>query len=215
MILESLNELKKLDVNRTVFGSDTHNYELYPPANEAEVLELEQVSNVSLPDDYRHFITQIGNGGAGPAYGLFRVGEHDDNLGFISFKKGCLLGDLSTPFKHSREWNHTKEFWDRAPDVDSMNEQEFEEACDHWRERLNKEYYDTSIMDGAIPICHLGCAIRDWLVVTGLERGNIWRDERAHNSGIYPLENDDGERLTFSVWYDDWISESLVEVRDQ
>ena len=70
-------------------------------------------------------------------------------------------------------------------------------------------------MDGAIPICHLGCAIRDWLVVTGLERGNIWRDERAHNSGIYPLENDDGERLTFSVWYDDWISESLVEVRDQ
>ncbi len=65
------------------------------------------------------------------------------------------------------------------------------------------------MMNGAIPICHLGCALRQWLVVTGPEAGNIWCDYRADRRGIYPLSAPGKERVTFYQWYRDWLDDVL------
>jgi hypothetical protein len=56
---------------RTVFGVIGHHFVLNPPLTEAEVVAFEQGHQVRLPPDYRHFLTSIGNGGAGPYYGVF------------------------------------------------------------------------------------------------------------------------------------------------
>jgi len=55
--------------------------------------KLEKKFNISLPKEYRDFILNIGNGGAGTGYGLYSLegallGESDDIYPYKSSKKG-------------------------------------------------------------------------------------------------------------------------------
>jgi hypothetical protein len=69
---------------------------------------------------------------------------------------------------------------------------------------LNSEH-----VNGAIPICHEGCAYRDWLVVSGPEVGHLWRDARADQRGLYPVSIGKRKRVTFLQWYVDWLYKAL------
>lgn len=63
------------DAGWKVFGAERHQYRWNPPALLSEVEALEKTLGVTLPEEYRNFLLQAGNGGAGPAYGLFSVQE--------------------------------------------------------------------------------------------------------------------------------------------
>jgi hypothetical protein len=64
-------------------------------------------------------------------------------------------------------------------------------------------------MNGALPICHMGCALRVWLVVSGDEAGRLWYDHRAEYTGIAPGVMKDGTRATFGAWYMEWLNEAV------
>ena len=57
------------------FGADQHEYQLKPPASAEAVAAFEARFHVSLPDGYRNCLLWMGNGGAGPFYGLYSLGE--------------------------------------------------------------------------------------------------------------------------------------------
>jgi len=208
-IWTKLTLLRKMDAERTIFGSRTHNYELNLCLTEDEILAVEKRYSITLPEDYRIFLLNVGNGGAGPAYGLFKLGEEDDCFGFTTWERGGLLGDPSQPFIHQDKWNLPDSFWAEEPDEQGMSEEEYEDAYEAWIVREEELSWNPVIMNGAIPICHLGCALRQWLVVSGSEAGNIWCDDRADGNGIYPLIFDGKHRVTFSEWYMQWLDESL------
>jgi hypothetical protein len=65
-----LRELAAGDRGLTVFGSNRHRYELRTCATPSELSAFEQAHRVTIPSEYRAFITRIGNGVAGPGYGL-------------------------------------------------------------------------------------------------------------------------------------------------
>ncbi|HEY6971910.1 MAG TPA: SMI1/KNR4 family protein, partial [Candidatus Angelobacter sp.] len=148
-----------------IFGAQGHNFLLNPPLPESKVAAFEQRHSIVLPADYRYFITRVANGGAGPFYGVFRLGEMDEK----PWREGeGLVGVLSQPFPHREAWN----------DLSGMPPNELydsdEDEAERQRIAFEKNYYDNKWVNGAIPICHEGCAIRIWLVVTGEEAGHLW-----------------------------------------
>lgn len=205
IIRDRLRRLAKHDRKRQVFGSASHDYMLNPPVDVAEIEAFESRHKIRLPEDYRHFITQIGNGGGGPYYGLFPFG-HDDEGRWGE----CLpIGNLGQPFHHVEAWNLDDEFWKNVPDLPKeIPEEEEDRIWEEWYKVLEAKYWNPAIMDGAIPICHLGCNLRQWLVVHGHQRGYVWDDMRADNAGIAPVRDSDGKPMTFTEWYMSWLDKA-------
>jgi len=151
-ICELLKKAKEADPKCKVFGSAEHKYRLNPPASAEEVSALEADLNLKLPEDYVYFLTEIGNGGAGPYYGLYSVKElrrqqfytHQDGKG-----KPVIDRDLSV-----EKWNALME------QMDTNDDDVYDEI-------------DRQINAGVLIIGTQGCTYDNLLMCEGSETGNI------------------------------------------
>lgn len=149
---------------------------------------------------------EVGNGGAGPFYGVFPLGHMDGNGGdLVPWDKFGLVGSLSEPFPHREAWNDLT----GMPQVDDLNG-----ANDEQMASFEEHYWNARRINGAIPICHMGCALRIWLVVLGEQAGRLWRDGRADFSGIAPILNKDGSPAAFASWYLQWLDDCMHVLED-
>jgi hypothetical protein len=98
--------------------------------------------------------------------------------------------------------------FEAAPDVDTE-----QRMHDEWSAMLQRDYYSPQIMNGAVPICHEGCGIRDWLVLNGPFVDTVWQDCRATDDGIAPLMSDNGRPISFLAWYFEWLEKSLETLK--
>jgi hypothetical protein len=186
-IARKLDQLRRADRELRIFGAEVHQYRLRTTLKDKELLTFERKHAIELPDDYRSFVSLLGNGGAGPFHGVFQLGGFDDDEAWPT----GLVSTLSDAFPHKKKWNL------------SATKMELEEEA----------YYDPALMAGAFPICHHGCALRSWLVVSGAERGRVWYDGRADGDGIWPQTDAHGKPLSFAAWYETWLDESLAELK--
>jgi SMI1 / KNR4 family (SUKH-1) len=195
-------------VRPPVFGGDYHGFELNSVIAEDGVKTFEHRHSISLPSEYRDFLTQIGNGGAGPYYGIFSLGTIDKDFGFRIWRANDdLVGDPSKPFRFEDAWNDTSA---RPPD-DLLDRDQTE----YWRQTdvFEKTYWSSELVNGALPICHQGCALRILLVVTGPESGKLWDDRRSEFEGIRPLKLADGSQATFGGWYSEWLEQCIAAAK--
>lgn len=207
-IVQLLADLRQKDRKRQIFGALAHNYTLNPPVSTSVIEEFESRYRITLPDDYRFFVTQIGNGGAGPHYGLFPLGQYDDG----PWEKGYLVGDVSQPFPHIEAWNLPVRFWQQEPQISpDLPADEEQRLWDAWDSVEQEHYWNPAIMNGAIPISHIGCALRQWLVVNGKQKGFVWNDYRVDRGGVFPVVDEAGRQTTFSGWYISWLQRSHRE----
>lgn len=197
---DALASLRRLKPD--VFGAEVHGFDLNPGVDETVLATFERTHGVHLPNDYRAFLTAIGDGGAGPFYGVFPLGKVDDNFALRDWKEGDV-GVLSAPFPFDVDWNDLS----TKPDDDLVDQEEAE-----YRKQLEafeRDYLNVALVNGAIPICHQGCALRILLVVTGDQAGRLWEDRRSECNGIKPIRLADGSPATFSSWYDEWLKRCL------
>ncbi len=203
-IRKQLQQLSAAPANLEIFGAQVHRFKLNQPLIENAVLDFERQHAVRLPEDYRSFLTLAGNGGAGPAYGLFKLGEMDDNFDYMEWQEeDGFVGRLSRPFPYTQPWNDLQ-------GMPGENAGLGEEAYEAQMAQFEHRYY--AAVDGAVPICHLGCALRQWLVVSGVEAGYIWCDFRADYRGFLPLTLPGQARVTFLQWYQDWLDQALQDL---
>ena len=172
--------------------------------SEAAVVAFEMQHRITLPGDYREFLKRVGNGGAGPYYGVFPLGQMDGTNGCNPWRENDgFVGCLSEPFLLASKWNDLTGM--PSDELLASNEPEYERQSSAFESR----YWNASLMNGAIPICHEGCALRIWLVVTGEQAGRLWHDGRADFAGVRPVKTAEGMNATFSAWYNEWLDEAL------
>jgi hypothetical protein len=140
-------------------------------------------------------LKEIGNGGAGPYYGLesLESGVFDD----LDYKDKEFLIDPSEDFPHIEAWNL------EMSDSDNI---------EYFNQR-DEIYCDTKWISGALRICNFGCGVSMNLVVKGPEYGNIWVDDRCNDGGIYPDHYfGNKNKIGFLTWYELWLDESLKKI---
>ena len=195
-IKAKLAELKQRDNGLRVFGATTHQYGLNRVIAENTLDSFERTHDIRLPEGYRDFLLTIGNGGAGPYYGLVPL-EYSLSSDIDSLSRIPEISP-SKPFRFTEAWN--MEF------DDSMDEEEYYEQKD-------EIYFDNKWADGLLRIANFGCGVSFNLVVSGPEYGHIWIDDRCNEQGIYPdpyFGNRD--HIDFLNWYELWLDQSLQKL---
>ena len=175
------------------FGAEHHHYRLNPPLPLEEIEAFEEKFDIRLPEDYRHFLLEVGNGGAGPAYGVLRLKYWDLRVDCdwdratntpIPRVTSPLASYLASPSPLSAD----------AP-YDST-----------WQEEL--EPLDWVPFQGTITVCSQGCADCVLLVVTGQERGRLVEvSEDWIAPTFFPMPN-------FLSWYETW-QDSVLSSADR
>ncbi|MFE9975755.1 SMI1/KNR4 family protein [Streptomyces hirsutus] len=217
-VRERVAALGALPASGEVFGSHGHRWALEEPLAEDELTELETQLGVSLPAEYRAFLTQVGAGGAGPAYGLFPVRRVQGRWRWEG--DGAYLADLSTLAQPFPEKGPDPELLDaltaERPEEEDFDEiEDFDDAIEAWDERWEAVMFAPARTAGAIVICHLGCALREWLVISGPHRGTVWSDPRVDDADLEPLLDTEGKPVTFARWYTDWLAKAEHTARQQ
>jgi hypothetical protein len=177
-IQDRLRELAGNDPELRRFGARRHHYRLGPVADEHDVARFEDAHGIRLPTSYREFITTVGNGGAGPFYGLFR---HDGS----DWPEYLRRTEQDLEDLRSNAFPHTTDF---QPYPDSK-------PC-HRHSELHD--YDPCWLAGTIALDEFGCGAFHRLVVTGPARGQVWFDDLASDAGLSPGPD-------FQDWYLAWL----------
>jgi len=195
IIRQKLKELKRKDPGFQVFGASSHRYMNKGRLYEHEVRSFENRFNIHLPPEFREFILQMGNGGAGPYYGLEAL---EDGLFLdLDYKRKTDLTNPALEFPLTEAWNL---------ELADLGEEEYFQKKDD-------EYFDSKWTNGLLRISNFGCGVSMNLVVNGKEYGNIWVDDRCNDGGIFPDRYfGNAGRITFLTWYELWLDKSLNEV---
>ena len=126
------------------------NVRLGAALTEREVLDFERHHEISLPDGYRLFLMQVGNGGSGPPYyGLVPLGEWARDLSEVEAGMQSGLSHVRDPFPFTRTW-----VWEDGAMSDEGTIEQIRHGC---------IYLGTD-----------GCGMDWYNIVTGPERGNVW-----------------------------------------
>ena len=144
------------------FGAGQHGFKLETPLPEAAVAEFEERHEVALPAPYRLFVTELGDGGAGPGYHLSKLSAACD--------MGCLSGHLVRPSPYLPGPRYPEDW-----------EQRHEEPPGP----------DRTFLPGTLTIAHHGCSLVTQLVVTGPARGRLLNLDCGASTGPYVVEDAD------------------------
>lgn len=193
-ISAKLTTAKRIDSNNSAFGASTHHYGIDGKLPQNELDEFEATHSIVLPDEYKAFLTKIGNGNktpqlsekhmtngccAGPYYGLFPFGK------YLSIGDNVVLSKTPTIVP-----NYPVEDWEKILDrLDEPN--------------ISDEKFDAiedEIFSGILPLGHQGCTGWQGLILLGKYVGRIVYLDEDLNSPPFFTKYDN-----FLDWYESWL----------
>jgi Leucine-rich repeat (LRR) protein len=198
-IQDKLQELIKKDAKRKIFGADKdssgHGYHLNPIRPKLDLNVFESANQITLPEEYRTFITQIADGGAGPYYGLLSLERGIEEAKAYSTNE-------NTPIENS----FTTDFPVSKKETDKFMAY-YSKCIKNGQDDAIKYMKIPVPLTGVIFLSDYGCGWSYFLVVKGELAGTIW----FHGDYLCPSFAD-GKLWNFFDWYEDWLDNSLEEL---
>ena len=178
-IIWKLKMAARRDAALQEFGANRHGYRMNEPIEAGKIESFEKKTGIALPAEFAEFLQTVGNGGAGPYYGILELDAgHPPGL----MNRECRLA----PDMTQEEWGELSAFMDDP----SLDEPE--------KERLRSELYG-----GLLDIGTMGWTFEMMLVVTGTYRGRIVYIDRSHQIPFFTYE------ANFLEWYERWLDEII------
>ena len=200
-VLDKLKTKKELDPSCIGFGVEGHSYKLNSTITEKELDKLEKKFDISLPEDYRFFVLNIGNGGAGPSYGLYSI-------------QGALTGICPT-YSRYRGNKVGKEITRNFIRPDEIDDDEYEEdgmliLCQHGC--ANDDFLIVNGSERGFVweyiewVGHHVPLLKEMPDLSHTYRLPESERDRADKEWIISLlKSTKEEKMTFIDWYSDWL----------
>ena len=181
-IQPKLEVAKQRDHALAAFGANSHKYKLNAAIEISALERFETEIGVKLPSCYRDFILLIGNGGAGPRYGIWPIGEPPPINNPM-----CLHSNVSfTPKLYKgiteSEWHKLSE-----PLILATDDESYDRAV-------------AEIYSGMLVIESGGCGDLTAICLTEPGRGSIWY---LCGEESWPW----CAGTNFLDWYENWLDE--------
>lgn len=194
-IKNKLVEAKKTDKDLKVFGADSHKYILGKVVSNDAILKFETEYKVELPNCYKAFLMNIGNGdesfsssAAGPFYGIYPLGKGVNEF-ITENPKEYLKGDcVLHPKMTDEDWENLTE----KIEEDEISDEDY-------NIELGKIY------GGILPIGSQGCSSYHAIVLNGEFKGRVVNINTERYTPQFTLESN------FLDWYERWLDEVISE----
>jgi len=223
-IRKKLDLLLELDEQYMVVGSNKHKYLFNNKKTAEELKKFEVLHNIVLPEEYKVFLLQVGNGGAGPNYGLYSLEEgiqatHADemktnNAPSNAFEKEFPLDNEVTEkfLDYARSCLESEDGYQDEQIVHLKTSGPFHEAIflsDEGSASILMFEGDQPLLPRPMPgVVSLSCDavghLNYVLVVKGEQAGKVWITGYALSPCIR-----NGHQVGFFDWYEDWLDQSL------
>jgi len=208
-LVQKLARLRALDPDLQQFGALEHEYRLRPTLSEQALAAFEREHGLTLPAEYRLFLERVGNGGAGPYYGLVPLAAWRPELMLVSIVVEFegdelvrvdgkpLMIDLGPRPNIDRRADPSRPFLLEGP----------------WPQRNNDVLpaEDAHPFDGCTLLAEMGDGYRCFLVITGCRAGEVW-EEDTHGVA-YEAVRPAG--CTFLTWYELWLDDTIHACRGE
>ena len=181
-----LDTASRWDMDLAQFACWGHAHLFNPVLPPEELAAWEELVGVTLPEDYRAYLTQLGNGGAGPAYGLFPLSLPRDEIARL-LPKPCIYSDgqeetyqdVICRFVHwysvNDDWKLYREYF---PDIPAWKDEQWRDA--HWQEWsdelervLDETVVSPLLHHGQYMITNEGCSGDIRIILNGSHRGYV------------------------------------------
>lgn len=182
-----LEKAMQKDTAFLVFGASSHQYKVDRKLTQKELTQWQVENQVTLPESYAQFLTEVGNGGAGPYYGLYSIGKAASYTASHALHSKCVL----YPEMTKEDWNHLIEPLIRDEDISDL---EYEAA----RER---------VLGGMLCIGTQGCEYDMYLILEGTYRGKVVYTSDFHPDHPFFFVYEEH----FLDWYERWLDEIILD----
>jgi hypothetical protein len=184
-IQEKLVAAKQADPQFNVFGASSHKYQMAPPVTEADIRQFETSYSIVLPDCFREFLLGVGNGGAGPFYGIYPLGSLVNEL--VEDPRPFLMKPaIIDPDMTDAVWKDLK----KQTSESGLSDEEFNEVCG-------------KLYSGVLPIGSQGCSYLHAIVLNGPCQGQVVNLDVELQKPCFTFEK------TFLDWYERWLDEVI------
>ena len=175
-----VQQAANMDKNCAVFGAKKHKYQLNPVVTLEEVKRFEQKYQIKLPSEYVFFITQVGNGGAGPDYGIY--GIDTKNLPPLTETEIIPLTPHITPELTQPQWEML---------IQTYADYEYDES--------------NGILDGTYCIGTKGCTYFNYVISSGDYENLVYYFDANYEETSPPFVLS----MHFLEWYAAYFSEII------
>lgn len=161
------------------------------PLTEEQVLAFEDIHHITLPQDYKTFITKIAASGTQPFYGLYSITSKIQQEVAINKK---FIYTVKKPLN-----------------IAALTDEEYDELfCDEEEENEQQDIFDA----GYICLCHEGCGMYSILIVNTDDKdtyGTVWYFDMANDAGIFPLIDPVKKTtMNFLDWLEYYVDRTLA-----
>ena len=194
-IKPKIEKARRKDRKLSVFGARSHKYQMNERLTAEELAKWELKTGVRLPEHFALFLTELGNGGAGPYYGVYDIDKAFlntiDNQG--ETEGNHLLEKCSLhPKMTDDEWKSLA-----APLIEDEDQ---DIANDEYDEALRK------VFGGMLKFGTQGCTYDMYIVIEGEHRGRIvYTHDHYEHQFFFVRENN------FLDWYERWLDDIIAD----